>query len=280
MMIFGMQPKNKTLTNPMKRMYEMARIDLFNAIQKDVLRDVEAILMRYMWADGIVDGINDRIINYPVWKFPIFYARSVPMLKLLISYGADVFSIPGGGVTLVRHFCDLCQLDILAYLINEGWFDNFENIHEQYVNYHTKTFAWSIRCNNLDMCKILYGDGAKIFTSPASHLYLLHDAVAQETLWNNTQIIDWLLRLKYKTVSIHDLNYEGRTVLEMAELLDTKKLILKRMFVDTFLVMRSTLSCPRLSRSRKLAKLPREMYELVAAMFLPTNSNWENDGDE
>ena len=124
---------------------------------------------------------------------------------------------------------------------------------------------------NIEVCKLLYARGCRmdIINYYGSTLLL---RAAAGILYNNenTEVLYWLLSLNRKDLNVFHRDQDGVRALDYIDHLPkVRKLILGRMVAENILVLRSTLNCPRLSRSRRqLARLTSDLFREVSKMLV------------
>ena len=201
----------------------------------------------------------------------MFNAESVRMFKLLQSYGAD-FTAKAPWAILIDHFAQNNRFELVVYLIESGW--DFETSQTS----PCVSFYRAIWFGNLEACKYLY---KYIVSSKIYNVSMMYDclplAISYENLSirNNhekekyTSVVRWIFSLKDdEDLLSFLLDEDDENELRKTKNPETRKMVAGRLLSSNILIMRSTLMYPRISRSRKLAKLPREMYELMAKMLI------------
>ena len=194
-------------------------------------------------------------------------AVSVEMVELLVSYGAKL-DMYHDELSLLDIACRNSLTGLVKYYISLGYVNRVDK------NGHCMAFELAVKNSNLEVCKLLVDAGCRIDpkfkhgTRTPLQICVMNQGVA----WGDRQdwaslrqhrIIVWLLSLKVPELRVFHRDRTGFTALEYAMNSETRKLIKRHMISELVLVMRSTLYYPRLSPSKKLAKLTPDLLRLV-----------------
>ena len=205
----------------------------------------------------------DRVLHWKHSGTIISIIQSEDMHKLFLAYGANISVDDILGSSCHNH---LHGSDFLTYLLSLGGLSN---------GVRASAFRRAVIYGYFEACKLLYEDGMSMHVE--SCLYTpLHLAVIRFNSYTHygdgekyENIIKWMLSCPNDNFKLFQRSNIGLMASQLVNNDEEIKLLIEsKMLEFTFLTLRSTFSCPRLSKSRKLAKLPQEMYRLVAKVLL------------
>ena len=255
-------------------------IELMRAVRSNNVDLVSEMLDEYKSKGGDLKFLFEENCGHNYYMPLVHKVKDVEMGGLLYMHGANFERIYDGAAPLVDVvFCR--NTDLVTFLINTIGVD----CHKRCVlahSYRHTLLGMAIMNGNLEICKLFYLKGCSTFEviKEGDRNTLLHSVVLAESesmrhilgspppLKRQTEIVRWVLSLKHEDLKLFSKNAYGNTALELARYVPTQNLIKTRIVSETLLVLRSTLYCPRLSKTKKLAKLMPDHFRLVASFLL------------